>query len=104
MRKRFTGFAGLLLTAFFAVAGGFHHHELPKPAHSHPGFCSQSSASAPAESCAICQASHTSARLAVLLAAPADLGRTAQRIIAVAPAARTLVIGLLGDPRAPPIA
>ena len=102
MRRRINGFAGLLLTAFFAAMGGFHHHELPRPSHEHAGFCSQASVSISIESCAICQASHSAARLAVLPVAPDALGRTAQRVTTSAPATRSVVASLLSDPRAPP--
>jgi len=104
MRRRLTGFAGLLLTAFFAAMGGFHHHELPKPTHEHAGFCSQTSIGISIESCALCRASHTAARLAAIPATTGELNRTSYRVFAVVPAPRSIGRSLLSDPRAPPAA
>jgi hypothetical protein len=101
MMHRFKASAALLLTAFFAVAGSFHHHPIPKPTHDHAGFCSASSVGIALESCALCRVAHTPVQLAaraipaIALDSPFCLSETATR----APSAGR---SLLSDPRAPP--
>lgn len=65
--RRFQAASALILTAFFAVAGAYHHHHLPRASHDHAGLCSDTSAAPALDTCAICQATHTAAdRLAVV--------------------------------------
>jgi hypothetical protein len=54
--KRSVALAALLLTAYFAVAGAFHHHAVPIGDHEHAGLCSVPAAAPHLESCAICKA------------------------------------------------
>jgi hypothetical protein len=63
MRRRCTAAVAFLLTAFFAVAGAWHDHPLPKDDHGHVGLCSVPSAAPALESCAICKAAETCAAL-----------------------------------------
>ena len=100
--RRLKASAALLLTAFFAAAGSFHQHALPKPAHDHAGFCSAATTSIALESCALCKVAHTTVDLAAQEVAPHTL-ETASRFAATAigspaDAGRSL----LCDSRAPP--
>jgi hypothetical protein len=100
--RRFKASAALLLTAFFAVAGSFHRHDLPKPTHDHAGFCSAATAGIALESCALCKVAHTTVHVAARTFAPhtTDTGS----LLATAPscAAPSSRSALLSDPRAPP--
>jgi len=93
--------AALLLTAYFAVAGSFHHHAIPRPAHDHAGFCSAASTGIALESCALCKAVHAPFHLAARAIASIDLDRPSFAVETLSPA---LSAGrsLLRNSRAPP--
>jgi len=93
--------AALLLTAFFAVAGSFHHHQLPKTAHDHAGFCSASPVGISLESCALCKLAYNAIQFPERSNAAAALG-SASRSIEFPTCSPGAGILLLPDPRAPP--
>jgi hypothetical protein len=100
--RRFRAVAALALTAFFAVAGSFHHHAIPKLTHDHAGFCSAATVSGP-ESCAICKVAHTAVRLdaqAIALHTTHGASRLAVTAVFSLPGADG---SLLCDSRAPPV-
>jgi hypothetical protein len=102
MRRRIHAAGALFLTAFFAAAGAFHHHPLPKTTHDHAGFCSAASATLSIESCALCRVAHTTADLAARAVAPLStdaVSRFASASTLVPPSAGA---ALLCDSRAPP--
>jgi hypothetical protein len=99
--QRLKAFSALVLTAFFAVAGSFHHHPIPKPTHDHLGFCSASSVGIALESCALCKVAHTPAQLAAHPIANVTLDSAFHRRDA-ATCAPSAGRSLLCDPRAPP--
>jgi hypothetical protein len=94
--------AALLLTAFFAVAGSFHHHPLPKPTHDHAGFCSAATVAVSLESCALCRAANTSVHLAAGALAPFTMDKASRLVVAASHAPATAGSSLLCDSRAPP--
>jgi len=96
--------AALLLTAFFAVAGSFHHHPLPKYTHDHAGFCSAAASSIALESCAICKVAHTTVHLAAQAAALSSIAKTSRSAVTAPCAPPSAGSTLLSDPRAPPTA
>jgi hypothetical protein len=101
MMHRFKASAALVLTAFFAVAGSFHHHPIPKPTHDHAGFCSATSVGIALESCALCKVAHTPVQLAARATAAVSLDpmlRPGEAATCAPSAGRSL----LCDPRAPP--
>jgi hypothetical protein len=100
--RRFKASAALLLTAFFAVAGSFHHHPLPKPAHDHAGFCSAAAAGIALESCALCKVAHTTIDLAAREIAPYRLDSASPLAVATVYAPANAGLLLLCDSRAPP--
>jgi predicted anti-sigma-YlaC factor YlaD len=93
--------AALVLTAFFAVAGSFHHHPVPTRTHEHTGFCSAASAGIAIESCALCKALqnpvHLTARSTSAVAQDA-----VPHLIPSAAQAECAGRSLLSNPRAPP--
>jgi hypothetical protein len=100
--QRLKASAALLLTAFFAVAGSFHQHPLPKPAHDHTGFCSAVSVAISLESCALCKVAQTvvhPAAQAIASFAVDSASRLAVAALGVPPSAGS---SLLCDSRAPP--
>ncbi len=99
--QRLKALAALALTAFFAVAGSFHHHPIPKPSHDHAGFCSAASNGIAFESCVLCKAAHTAVHLAAVGTAAATLDASA-RCVESRPAAAAAGRSLLRDSRAPP--
>jgi hypothetical protein len=101
--RRFNAFTGLLLSAYFAVAGAWHHHAIPKLDHGHVGLCSIP-ASAPAlESCAICKAAGTMADVAASAISSCVDGPRAQLVATIDDAIVRTAFDLLTDPRGPPI-
>ena len=102
MRKRLGASLGLVIAAYFAAATAFHQHELPRPVHEHAGFCSQESASAPLESCAICKATSSAARLEARVPLPGELAPVTERCAVIAPPRVSATVSFPADPRAPP--
>jgi hypothetical protein len=92
----------LLLTAFFAVAGAFHHHAPLAAIHDHAGACA-SATSIGLESCAICKLAHTTVHLA---GQPSAFEIITGSRLAVAPTyvPTSACCSLLRDSRAPPAA
>ena len=101
--QRLKASAALLLTAFFAVAGAFHHHELPRSSHDHAGFCSAPSAPIALESCALCRVAHTAVQLAGDAVATFTLDGTTPLVLAAIDTPSSAARSLPGDPRAPPV-
>jgi hypothetical protein len=100
--QRFKASAALLLTAFFAVAGSFHRHDLPKPSHDHAGFCSAATAGIALESCALCKVAHTTVHVAARTFAPRPIDPGSRIPTAATCAAPSAGSALLSEPRAPP--
>ena len=100
--KRFRGSAALVLTAFFAIAGSFHHHELPEPAHDHAGFCAAAVDFA-LEACALCRVPQTSIHLSADAVASFAADVATHLAVGEKGALGSVVATLLRDPRAPPI-
>jgi hypothetical protein len=100
--RRFKASAALVLTAFFAVAGSFHRHDLPKPTHDHAGFCSAATAGIGLESCAICKIAHTTVHLAAGAVAPITIDTASRLVVAAICTPATAGSSLLYDSRAPP--
>ena len=100
--RRFKASSALLLTAFFAAAGSFHHHPLPKTTHDHTGFCSAPSVSIALESCALCRVAHTSIRLAADAVAPFTIHPASRLVVTAIRTPATAGSSLLYDSRAPP--
>ena len=101
--QRVKASAALLLTAFFAIAGSFHHHPLPKPTHDHAGFCSAASVAVSLESCALCRVAHTSVHLTAAGAASFTTDTASRLVVAETRIPATAGRSLLCDSRAPPI-
>jgi hypothetical protein len=99
--RRLKASSALLLTAFFAVAGSFHQHALPKPTHDHAGFCSAAT-SIGLESCAICKVAQTAVHLAAQTIAPVTIDSASCLAIAARCAPPNAGRSLLRNPRAPP--
>ena len=100
--RRLAAASALVLTAFFAIAGAYHHHGLPRAAHGHTGLCSNASDVSSLDSCAICKATHAPAhRLAVVTVVP-GLDQTSPLLVANAIAPLSLSPSLLHGSRAPP--
>jgi len=102
MMRRFKAATALLLTAFFAVAGSFHHHPLPKTTHDHAGFCSAPSVSMALESCALCRVAHTAVHLVAGTNAKFTMDRESRLVVAATHRLATAGGSLLYDSRAPP--
>jgi len=75
--RRLKAASALVLTAFFAVAGAYHHHRLPPPTHDHTGLCSNTSVVPSLDSCAICRSTHTAAHRLAAGVVEAGLDRVA---------------------------
>jgi hypothetical protein len=91
----------LLLTAFFAVAGAFHHHAPLAAIHDHAGACA-SATSIGLESCAICKLAHTTVHLAGQPSAPLKIVTASRLAVAPRYAPTSACCSLLRDSRAPP--
>ena len=102
MRRRCTAAVAFLLTAFFAVAGSWHDHPLPKDDHGHVGLCSVPSAAPALESCAICKAAESRAALESIAAHAAVEGMV-RRIATDAAIPRGAIVPLPST-RGPPAA
>jgi hypothetical protein len=103
MGRQFKGLAALLLTAFFAVAGSFHHHPLPRTDHDHAGFCSAASYASGLESCALCRIAHTSFQPAAGAVAAVATETDPRPILAATRALSSKECSPLPDPRGPPV-
>jgi hypothetical protein len=100
--RRLKASAALVLTAFFAAAGAFHHHPLPRTTHDHAGFCSAATAGIALESCALCKVAHTSVDLAAQGIAPYTLDTPSRLAVTAICSPANAGSSLLYDSRAPP--
>jgi len=100
--RRLKSASALVLTAFFAVAGAYHHHRLPPPTHDHAGLCSSTSAAPTLDACAICKAAHTAAHRLAVVAVSGGFDRALPLTVIEALALITGNASLLSDSRAPP--